>query len=264
MLVFVSSCSSKQQQEQVSLSDTIPMQYNQDNFYIPTLDAVVNDSLHFKLFFDTGQPGKWFATFDDFRNKIGDSAYLQIGKTKMIMPVEFIESNQPLYQSLYHILGEHALLMGWKFFDNKVIEFSFKNEYLLVHDKLPNITGYSKIKISRSGFPFLEIPMEFVLQGKVIKDTAAIIDTGNNSLLRLSFSSELLKKYDINPPNEFGSLPIDTIKIGNQYVAKQNMRLGFTYKRCPTLIGVRTLDNFSVILDLINYDLYLKKISNYN
>lgn len=149
-LVFLSSCSSKQQkeQEQVCLSDTIPMQYNQDNFYIPTLDAVVNDSLHFKLFFDTGQPGKWIATFDDFRSKIGDSAYLQIGKNKMRMPVEFIESNKPLYHTLYNIIGEHALLMGWKFFDNKIIEFSFENEYLLVHEKLPDITGYSKIEFT--------------------------------------------------------------------------------------------------------------------
>ena len=262
-LVFVSSCSSKQQQEQASLSDTIPMQYNQDNFYIPTLDAVVNDSLYFKLFFETGQPGKWFATFDDFRNKIGDSAYLQIGKTKMLMPVEFIGNNKPLYNTLYNILGEHTLLMGWEFFDNKIIEFYFENEYLLVHEKLPDITGYSKIEISRSGFPFLEIPMEFVLQGKVIKDTAAIIDTGNNSHLVISVSSELLKKYDINYREGFNP-PIDTIKIGNQYVAEQNMRLGYHNKKGPTLIGVRTLDNFSVILDLINYDLYLKKISNYN
>jgi len=259
-LVFVSSCSSKQQQqqEQVSFSDTIPMQYNQDNFYIPTLDAVVSDSLHFKLFFDTGQPGKWFATFDDFRSKIGDSAYLQIGKTKIPMPVEFIGSNKPLYQLLYHLYGEHALLMGWEFFDNKIIEFSFENKYLLVYGKLPDITGYSKIKISRSGFPFLEIPMEFVLQGKTIKDTAAIIDTGNNSYL--SVSSELLKKYDINVANA----TIDTIKIGYNYVAKQNMLVGFRNKGGPTLIGVRTLDDFSVILDLINYDLYLKKIGNCN
>ena len=265
-LVFLSSCSSKQQQgqEQLGLLDTIPMQYNQDLF-IPALDAVVNDSLHFKLFFDTGQPGKFFAAFDDFRSKIGDSAYLQIGKTKMLMPVEFIGSNKPLYQLLNHLFGEPALLMGWEFFDNKIIEFSFENEYLIVHEKLPDITGYSKNEISRSGFPFLEIPIEFVLQGKIIKDTAAIIDTGNNSHLVISVSSELLKKYDINPPNGFRSLPIDTIKIGNQYVAaEQNMRLVYNNKKGPTLIGVRTLDNFSVILDLINYDLYLKKISNYN
>ncbi|GHT69311.1 hypothetical protein AGMMS50239_35880 [Bacteroidia bacterium] len=58
------------------------------------------------------------------------------------------------------------------------------------------------------------------------------------------------------------SLPVDTIKIGNLYIANQNMRVGFRPKtkvrQMGGLLGVKTWENFSVILDLTNYDLYLK------
>ena len=110
---------------------------------------------------------------------------------------------------------------------------------------------------------------------QTIKDTA-FIDTGATSYL--SIGNEILEKYDIDVLDANShvslmttghvpafSLPIDTIKIGNQYVAKQNMRVGFRYRKgFPNLIGVGTLENFSIILDLINYDLYLKKIDNCN
>jgi hypothetical protein len=50
-----------------------------------------------------------------------------------------------------------------------------------------------------------------------------------------------------------------TIKIGDSYIAKPNLRAAFRNKE-SNLLGVKILENFSVILDLINYDLYLKPI----
>ena len=57
------------------------------------------------------------------------------------------------------------------------------------------------------------------------------------------------------------SISADTIKIGNLFTADRNMRISFhDHASDVGLLGTRTLENFSVILDLINFDLYLKKI----
>ena len=56
------------------------------------------------------------------------------------------------------------------------------------------------------------------------------------------------------------SLPADTIKIGDSYIANPNLRVAFRNKD-SNLLGIKIWENFSVILDLINYNLYLKQIN---
>jgi len=266
------NCNPKQRTETLCcLADTIPMQCNEYNFFLFALkNAVINDSLQLNVFFDTGLPGKWIVVSDSLQSELNrDSIFLQIGKTKMLMEgVDFVESNR---SNVFNVIGKNTIIAGWRFFENKIIELSFDNQYVLVHEKLPDITEYSKTKIDSSNYLFVTI--EVVLQGKTIKDKA-IIDTGAGSYA--SFSSEVIKKYDIDITDAYHgetmkanglsrrySLFVDTIKIGDLYVAKQRMRVGFEQgkrHKGVSLLGVRTLENFSVVLDLIDYNMYLKPL----
>lgn len=270
LLLVLLSCGLKQQEETASISvypsDTISMQYDQDNFYMPTLSAVVNDSLHFNVFFDTGFPGKYFAASDSIRDLFaGDSASIQIGKQKQQLYADFESSRN----NIFNVLGKNTIIVGREFFENKIIELSFEYRYILVYEKLPDVTEYSKTKITLSPHSHLAVPVEIVLQGKIIKDTA-LIDTGNNGYG--SCRTELIDKYGIDTKQvtyhgksmtsaglfPAFPLPVDTIKIGDSYIAKQDMRIAVR-NRDANLIGVKTLENFSVILDLKDHNLYLKK-----
>ncbi|GHV27385.1 hypothetical protein FACS1894176_09250 [Bacteroidia bacterium] len=239
-------------------------------FCLPILDGIVNDSLHLKVFLDTGTGGNYFSIPVSFKNLFNsDSTSVQIGKVKKQMGIHYWGSNQ---KSLINIIGENTIMVGWQFFENKIIELDFQNQHILVYDELPDVSAYSKTKITVRRNAHIVIPVQVVLQGKTIQDTFNI-DTGCNEYMVLS--TKHIEKQGIDTINarykrtavsgglfpNF-SLPADTIKIEDLYVANQNMRISFVNHSTGGLLGTLTMDNFIVILDLINYDLYLKKIKN--
>jgi hypothetical protein len=215
------------------------------------------------VFFDTGTGGNKFSISDSLKNLFdNDSAYVQIGKFKKQMGIFYYKSSQ---RSFVNTFGKNTILVGWQFFENKIIAFDFKNQRILVYNELPSVTEYSKIKITKF-FNKLIIPVQVVLQGKTLEDSV-IIDTGHNGYITLS--SKHIEEQGIYATHfNFGksTCPIisaDTIKIGDLYVTNQNKNMYILYiNRSLGSLGTKTLENFSVILDLINFDLYLKKIEN--
>jgi predicted aspartyl protease len=270
-LFFIMCQNSKKNIEtvQIFLPDTIPMQYSPGypNFCLPILDGIVNDSLHFKVFFDTGTAGNHFSISDSLKNLfVGDSARVQIGKLKKQMRIEFYGSNR---RSFINTFGKNTIMIGWEFFENQIIEFDFENQHILVYNELPDVSAYSKTKITLKN-NHIVIPAQVVLQGKTIQDTFNI-DTGCNSYMLLS--TKHIEKQGIDTTNaRYGkgtvsggvrssfAIPVDTFKIGDVYATNQNMMITFVNHNAGGLLCTKTLENFSVILDLINYDLYLKPI----
>ena len=278
LFTFFVMCQSNNKKEETVLvlpSDTIPMQYSNENpryrYCLPILNGIVNDSLHFDVFFDTGSSGNNFRIPESFKNLFdSNSAFVQIGKLKKQMRIAFWGSNQ---SSIISIMGNNTIVVGWRFFENRIIEFDFQNQRILVYDELPDITEYSKIKISISYDKPL-IPAQVVIQGKTIKSDSLLIDTGCNDYMVVSPKHIEEQGIDtINAQYQWTtvsgglkpnfSIPADTIKIGDLFTVNQNTRISFhDYTGDFGLLGTKTLENFSVILDLINYDLYLKKIDN--
>ena len=280
LFLFFAMCQKNSKKVETALViplDTIPMQYSSHypNLRLPILDGIVNDSLHYKVFFDTGIDVSNFSISDSLKNLFdSDSAFVQIGKFKKKMGIYYWGSNQ---RNFFDLFGKNTILVGWQFFENKIIEFDFQNQRILVYDELPSVTEYSRTKITpsrnTSGNFALLIPAQVVIQGKIIKDTFKI-DTGCNNFMVLS--RKHIEEQGIDTTNAYykkstvagGLRPAftilaDTIKIGDLYVANQNMRITFTDDhKGRGLLGTPTMDNFSIILDLINYDLYLKKIEN--
>jgi predicted aspartyl protease len=273
---FFFICQNSNKKEETVLvipSDTIPMQYSNENllyrYCLPILNGIVNDSLHFDVFFDTGSTGNHFCIPESFKNLFdSDSAFVQIGKFKKQMGIRYWGSSQ---SSIISILGNNTIMVGWQFFENRIIEFDFQNQRILVYDELPDITEYSKTKITLFQYFKLLIPAQVVIQGKTIKSDSLLIDTGFNGYMEISYKH--IEEQGIDTTNayfnikavsgglrHYFSISADTIKIGDLYVANQNTRISFhDYTGDFGLLGTKTLENFSVILDLINYDLYLKK-----
>ena len=117
---------------------------------------------------------------------------------------------------------------------------------------------------------FLSFSMCQNVNKKILQDTFTI-DTGCNNYMLLS--TRHIEEQKIDTTNALhkkstasgGSYPAfmiyaDSIKIGDLYVAKQFLPITFRNDKAKGLLGTRAMENFIVILDLINYDLYLKKI----
>lgn len=109
-----------------------------------------------------------------------------------------------------------------------------------------------------------------MVQGKTLQDTFNI-DTGCNQFVVLN--TKHIEGQEIDTTNaSYGkgavnggfrsafAIPADIIKIGELYATSQNMHVTFDNYWPGGLLGTRTMENFIVLLDLINYDLYLKKI----
>ena len=276
---FFVMCQSNSKKEETVLvlpSDTIPMQYSNERprYCLPILNGIVNDSLNFDVFFDTGSAGNHFCIPESFKNLFdSDSAYVQIGKLKKQMGIKYWGSNQ---SGIIGILGNNTIMVGWQFFENKIIEFDFQNQHILVYNELPKITEYSKTKITKTTLPYskLQISAQVFIQGKAIKSDSLVIDTGLNEYVVLSSKHIEEQRIDTTKAfynittvsggrRHFFSIPADTIKIGDLFTANQNLQIAFhDYTGDVGLLGTRTLENFSMILDLIIYDLYLKKIDN--
>jgi predicted aspartyl protease len=261
-------CQSNNKKEETVLvlpSDTIQMQYSNEypRYCFTILDGIVNDSLHFDVFFDTGSAGNYIRIPESFKNLFdSDSAFVQIGKFKKQMGIHYWGNNQ---SSIISIIGNNTIMVGWQFFENQIIEFDFQNQRIVVYEELPDITEYSKIKIELSQSSQLIIPVQVVVQEKTLEDSV-VIDTGHNGYVTLS-SKHFEKQGLFATYSNFGTsktcsiVSADTIKIGDLYVTNQNENMNIFYNnRSLGLLGTKTMENFSVILDLINYDLYLKKV----
>jgi len=269
-LFFVMCQNSNKKEETIHVfpSDTIPMQYSPSypDFRMLILDGIVNDSLPFKVFFNTYVEDSSFFISDSLKNFfVIDSAFVQIGRLKKQMRINYLRSDRRNFFDM-DALGKNSIMVGWQFFENKIIEFDFQNQRIFVYEELPDITKYSKIKIELSQSSKLIIPVQVVVQGKTLEDSV-IIDTGYNGYVTLS--SKNIEKQGIyaihtnlGKSTTCPTISADTIKIGDLYVTNQNKDMYILYSNRSLgllgLLGTKTLENFSAILDLIDYDLYLK------
>jgi len=113
---FVMCQNSNKKEETLSVvpSDTIPMQYSlqYDDLRLPILAGIVNDSLHLKVFFDTGAAANRFSILDSFKNLFeSDSAFVQIGKFKKQMRINYYRSDIRNFTDV-KALGKNSIIVG--------------------------------------------------------------------------------------------------------------------------------------------------------
>ena len=254
--------------DSTTLHGTVPFEY--DNFKKGIiLDAIVNDTLHLKAFFDTGSIGVAMSgVFSKNENKKDTLTpfKLQIGPWIYKQPnTEYID-NKILFD--FHGCD---LLCGGVFFVDKIIEISFEHHYIRELENTKNLGNYDKIPFkSLNGKCHPVIKAKACIKGKTIEGEF-LIDTGYNGTIKVS--SSLVKEYKISTKDdfEFESVGIsknnknvrsnaDTIQVGCNYITNTIAFLETENNRAIGLIGNKFFDNFSVVLDFKNNYLYLKPI----
>ena len=253
--------------DSLALRGTVPFEY--DNFKKGILlDAIVNDTLHVKAFFDTGSIG--VAMSGEFskngsKKDIPTPFKLQIGRWIYKQPSTIYINNKFLFD--FHGCN---VLCGGVFFMDRIIEISFEHHYIRELENTEGLGSYDKIPFKSENRCHPVIKAKVCIKGKTIEGEF-LMDTGYNGTITVS--SSLVNKYKIRTKDDFEFEAVgitkntknvrssaDTIQVGRNYITNTIAFLETENNRAIGLIGNKFFDHFSVVLDFKNNYLYLKPI----
>ncbi|MCL1934642.1 MAG: hypothetical protein FWF53_12615 [Candidatus Azobacteroides sp.] len=264
VICFTLSCKQQQtedKQQQAADTKTVSFEYDDKMLKLMIFKGILNDSISLNVMFDTGG-SKYILMSDSLTGLLADTmVYLQIGTYKSTCPVYVIERNNPIFRHFDAIIG-------WRFFEDKIIEISYQNKFIRELDTIPVTNDFFPIKMEvMNNNP--RIPIKIFVQGKCIEEEFSI-DTGFNGDIMLS--KYFLDKYKINLTGAFhgasitsggllpgGSILGDSIVLGKFTLS--DTHIGFSTTSVGVrnrLIGNKVLEHFTLILDLKNFYLYLK------
>lgn len=236
------------------------------------LYGMLNDSIPMKALLDVGA---WGIAVPAVANPEG-SKYVTFeinGLKKRMQSSPMNENSQFL-----NWYGGHCVLLGWDFFDRRILEISYKDKYIrmLKRVELDSLkAGYDSIKFHNRG-------RRLIVEGTVNIGDKVIegnfwMDTGLNGLL--FFTDDIPAKYgfDLNKTKQgraknmdsgltrVNMLRADTIRIGNSCITGHDVIFAdsewFVFRKNELyigLIGNQFFKKFSVIFDFRQNVLYLK------
>ena len=269
LFIIIVSCKNKSEFKSEKsfcyLSDDILFEYSRKNILI---NGTINDTIPIIIFFDTDDAIKngYIAISDSFRIILGDKKFpLKINnKTYTIDSSIYMNRNNNFLKSN----GQNTIIIGWRFFEQKIIKISYKNKYIRELHNTDELKEYFCIPVKHNAL--LEVQAEIFLQGKQISEKL-IIDTGFFG--KIEMGQNKADKYAINLNDSSVSIgksynysynrweiEVDSIIIGNTIPNKSTVFFSEhkgLYSR-GGLLGNTFLENFEVVLDLINFNLYLK------
>jgi hypothetical protein len=234
------------------------------------LDAVINDSVTIKAHFDTGA---WGIAVPEKYRTLNDTVDVRVGEWTNKLKASYLEQNN----TFLRWFGQDCILFGWDFFDNKILEVSYKDRYIKVLDpeELNSLEGYSCIPFRDRGKRLI-LTAEVQMQRKNISGDFWI-DTGLNGLV--FFTHNIPTEYDLsfdgtktgrarnmyNNETRIDILAADTVKIGNSFVTHKDILFPqgewFVFKPNDIYIGLlgnQFFHDFSVVFDFRKNYLYLK------
>lgn len=286
-LLFVFVCNIK------AVSDTIP--HNRARKLIPTdavpyfsfksnviLEGLIDDSIPTKALLDIGAWG--IAIPEKFRTNHstpGDTAKqekvrFKVGDWERDMVATYMKDDSQFLRWY----GEECVLLGWDFFDNRIIEISYKDHYIreMKRRELDSLSAeYDCIKFIDWGKRLI-VPASVHIDNKLIEGNFWI-DTGLNGTL--FFTNNIPADYNLDLSNTKSGraknldtnhtpvniLKTDTIRIGNSIVTDRDIIFSnsewFVFKKNDIyigLIGNQFFRYFSVIFDFKRNNLYLKAV----
>lgn len=266
LLCFIFCC-----QFHLFSQEWIPIEYDQNKRGI-TIDAVINDTLHTRVFLDTGSYGLLIADSLNVFDESETAKWIQIGNYKKEYYdypkgiLDKVDYRNPIFK--WFNVGA---IIGWDFFEGKIIEISYKNKYIREIRSTDITPDYEAIPMRNEDNKW-GIPCTFSVLNKKLNEYI-MIDTGNTSTL--TFNHNIPEKYDIDLDNiEQGAtstaigrenrsiIYADTIATGsNHYITNQRIAFRGIERRSPFagLLGNIYFENFSIILDFKNNIFYIKK-----
>ncbi|MBF0649826.1 aspartyl protease family protein [Dysgonomonas sp. GY75] len=240
------------------------------------LDGFINDSVPMKALLDIGAWGLAVPEYlraDKEAGKKSERIRFNVGDWTKTMDATFMSPGS----QFLHWYGEDCVLLGWDFFNRRILEISYKDQYIreLKPIELDSLKGYDCIKFQNRGRRLL-IPTTVTIGGKIIEGNCWI-DTGLNGTL--FFAHNVLSKYglDTGKTNEgraknldsnrtkVNIMSADTINVGNSMLTGKDVIFTdsewFVFKENDMYIGLlgnQFFRYFSVIFDFRKNNLYLK------
>ena len=196
--------------------------------------------------------------------------YLSIGKSRKEYHdfpkgnLDFSSKQNPVFS----FLGVGAIA-GWEFFKDKIIQISYKNEFIKVFDHINEPIGYQKLEMENNA-NLWGVPATIILQDKKIEEYV-MIDTGNNSTIVLN--AYIKDKYAIDfidtqqgvsntaaGVEQRSVVMCDTIKVGDSFIVNQRIAFRDTNRRSPFagIMGNSFWWKQDLILDFKNGFCYIK------
>jgi hypothetical protein len=195
---------------------------------------------------------------------------VRVGKFEKKLKVVYYKSKE-----LFQAIGNNTAIIGKDFFKGKIIEVSLAHRYLREVENLDAVKdNYSKIKLQKA--LHLNLPINTLyIQGKEI-NAFLIFDTGSDGTIYLNYLIGVEHGLDLSnilPTKaimangklaEKSGVTMDSILLNNQYMINKEYPIVFMKYPNPDAmiggIGCGILDDFTFILDQVNYDLYLKPL----
>lgn len=277
--------------------DSIPIKYYSHLY----LSGKINN-IEGLFLFDTGADNLYFDSI--FYNKnlnyptIGKGLLPGVGSTpqevKVILDDVNVVFNDYLYtttmvpvMSLKTLVGDQADgIIGYEFFNEKVIEINYINEYMRVFENIESIDtkDYTKIQLKRVKDRLL-IPLTVNVNDSISINNEFLLDLGSGS--NISFTSYISDKYNldrhitekVNYYTKYGGAGGDSqsyvfitksVIIGgyeieypvSDYSLDKAGALASGYY--AGLVGNEIFQKFDLILDYRNNVLYIKPNSNFS
>ncbi len=242
------------------------------------LNGFVNDTIPIRAMLDLGARGmaapEWLRQDIEHRKKT-EPVRFKVGEWQKTMYATFMNADS----QFLHWYGEDCILLGWDFFNRRIMEVSYNRHYIreLKPVELSSLQGYDSIRFENRGMRLL-IPTTVHISGKVIEGKCWI-DTGLNGTL--FFTYDILEKYDLDTSKskagraknldthrtKIDILKSDSIRIGNSVLTNRDVFFSesewFVLKENDMYIGLlgnQFFKNFSVIFDFRKNNLYLKPV----
>jgi hypothetical protein len=243
------------------------------------LEGIINDSIPIKALLDIGTwgiaiPERFGIEKETTGTALKDEIRFKVGNWERKQVATVMTDNSQFLRWY----GEECVLLGWDFFDDKILEISYKNHYIktLERAELDSLNGYDCIGFSNRGKRLI-VPASVKTQGKLIKGDFWI-DTGLNGTLFFTYNIPTDYELDLNKTNvgraknldtnqtKIIVLKTDTIQIGNSFLIDRDIIVSdsewFVFKKNGLyigLIGNQFFSNFSVIFDFQQNKLYIKQ-----
>lgn len=236
------------------------------------LDGVLNDSIPIKALLDIGAWGVAVPSQADPDNR--EYVTFEInGLKKRMHATPMAENSQFL-----NWYGGHCVLLGWDFFDRRILEISYKDKYI----RMLKQTELDSMKSGYDSIPFQNRGRRLIVSGTVDIGDKHIegnfwIDTGLNGLLFMT--DNIASQYGItfdksgrgraknmdSSLTEINMLKAESVCIGNSCVLHRDVIFAdsewFVFKENDIYIGLlgnQFFKNSSVIFDFRKNVLYLK------
>ncbi|HDS1301045.1 aspartyl protease family protein [Stenotrophomonas maltophilia] len=245
-------------------------------------EGTINQSRPLRFLVDTGADGMAvsLATRDLAGMKIDDQSE-NTGADGTTL-VDYSTKNRVALGGASRTLGAAVIdyqnrpfdaVLGWKFFEGRVVEIDYDKMTLFVHGSLPSVVGYTRMKTRWiDNTPAIEVTLQ--TEGSRLQAWLSL-DTGNNGTIDLSYAYSsrhnlkdvLTQKVGTSQFSGSAGKKIRSVDVRAPAVELQSLRLdqpkvSFTIDEDGSsgdgTIGSEVLRNFNILLDTNTGDVYLR------